>query len=87
MASQVVPDLLEGDHNERLVDGLIVPLELYLANGWKSDIGPCLGRWSLICLRETILDGRIAHPELYLANGVEVLLRTMTSQVVSDLFE
>ncbi len=33
MASQMVPDLFEGDRLEWLVDGCIAQPELYLANG------------------------------------------------------
>ncbi len=39
MTSQVVPDLLEGDRLEQLLDGLLARPELYLTwlMGWKSD--------------------------------------------------
>ncbi len=72
----MVPDLLEGDHLEKLVDGRMEWPELCLANGvevWlrtmASQMVPDLLERDHL---EQLVDGRTARPELYLANGVEV---------------
>ncbi len=76
MTSQVVPDLLEGEHLEGLVDGRIAWPELYLANGLEvwlrtmtSQVVPDLLERDHL---EWEVDVRIACLEPYLGNGVKV---------------